>query len=451
MNRNQEFDILKKELGITPPELEYTVTRARARIKHHRRRWVVLPAAIAAVFAAFVILVNTSTSFAYALADVPVLGDLAAALETSGFMGDLRSAVINQHAQVIGQRQTEDGLSVTVEYAVIDPWQINLFVRTENENHNYPYTRLELLPPEGTAHFVFNEDENNWMRRFVLTFPGGNLPQELSLQFLAWPETQADGNSSKEPIVFDFTIDINETAISPVRTVEIAQWFTAGEQQIWLDRLEITHAQTWLVMDGAEENSAWLEAIKVSLWDENGMYRGPVFTRSTDESGEHIISLGGSAWHTSSDQLQLHVQNTWWESKAATTVTIDTANKTAAGLPEWLTLEDVYWDEAASEGYYPGRPVYKSSATVLCFSCPAEMLKVTAKAGTSEPPRSPFTFHTNHWSGHTQIGSTTYFELSCSEENTVYCTFGAGTITLKLGSAFAYEHEQQPQISVPLR
>lgn len=436
MNRNQEFDILKKELDATPPELEFTVARAKARAKSHRRRWVALPAGIAAVFAAFVILANTSTSFAYALADVPILGDLAAALETSGFMEDLRSAVTNQHAQVIGQKQTVDGLSVTVEYAVTDPWQVNLFVRTDSEDPNYPYTGLELLAPDGIEVFVFDEDENGWLRRCVLTFPDGTLPQELILQFLAWPETQADGNRPENPTIFDFTVTIEETAVSPVKTLEIGQWVTAGDQQIWLDRLEITHAQTWLVMDGAAENSGWLSALKASLFDDSGEYSGPVFTRGTDESGEHIISLGGSVWHTASDQLQLQIKNTWWNPKSAVDVSIDTVSKTAIGLPEWLTLEDIYVDENYSTHYYSGRPEYQITATILCFSCPADRL-------ADGPYKSPFTFQNGYMINYTQVGSTAYFEIPYAFDDTV--------ISLKLGSGFAYEDTLPSQISIPIK
>ena len=79
MNRNEEYNTLLRELDQTPPELEYTVTRAKARARRHQaRRWVGVPVGtLAGAFAAFVLLVNTVPTFALACSHVPVLGDLA--------------------------------------------------------------------------------------------------------------------------------------------------------------------------------------------------------------------------------------------------------------------------------------------------------------------------------------------------------------------------------------
>ena len=45
MDRNEEYKALLRELDQTPPELEYTVTRAKARAKRSRaRRWFGVPA-----------------------------------------------------------------------------------------------------------------------------------------------------------------------------------------------------------------------------------------------------------------------------------------------------------------------------------------------------------------------------------------------------------------------
>ena len=86
MNRNEEYNTLLRELDQTPPELEYTVTRAKARARRHQaRRWVGVPVGtLAGAFAAFVLLVNTVPTFALACSHVPVLGDLAAAVDWSG-------------------------------------------------------------------------------------------------------------------------------------------------------------------------------------------------------------------------------------------------------------------------------------------------------------------------------------------------------------------------------
>ena len=66
MNRNEEYWALVAQLSDTPPELEGTVERARARArKRTLKRWLGIPvASLGGVAAAFVLLVNCCVPFA---------------------------------------------------------------------------------------------------------------------------------------------------------------------------------------------------------------------------------------------------------------------------------------------------------------------------------------------------------------------------------------------------
>ena len=56
MNRNEEYRKLRQELDQTPPELEYTLTRAKAKADRHTQATDRLPAAtLTALLVAFVI------------------------------------------------------------------------------------------------------------------------------------------------------------------------------------------------------------------------------------------------------------------------------------------------------------------------------------------------------------------------------------------------------------
>ena len=147
MDRNEEYKALLRELDQTPPELEYTVTRAKARAKRSRaRRWFGVPAGtLAGAFVAFVLLVNTVPTFALACSRIPVLGELAAAVDWSG---SLSRAVEHDYVQTIGQSQTKDGVTVTAEYAIVDRRRVELFFTTENEDEAYPYTVMHASLPE---------------------------------------------------------------------------------------------------------------------------------------------------------------------------------------------------------------------------------------------------------------------------------------------------------------
>ena len=70
MNRMEEYNALTQELEETPAKLNFTVIRAKARVRRQRaRRWVGAPLiSLSAVCCAFVLLVNVSMPFAAACA-----------------------------------------------------------------------------------------------------------------------------------------------------------------------------------------------------------------------------------------------------------------------------------------------------------------------------------------------------------------------------------------------
>ena len=116
MTRNEEYQALLQELETTPAALDGAVERALRRRKRDRRlRLFGVPAgSLAACFAAFVLLVNLFPPFARACGSVPVLRELAQAVAWSP---SLSAAVENDYVQPIGQSQTVNGVTATVDLA----------------------------------------------------------------------------------------------------------------------------------------------------------------------------------------------------------------------------------------------------------------------------------------------------------------------------------------------
>ena len=115
MDRMDEYKALRDAPEELPPALEGDVARARARARRRRlwRRTSAPAGRAAAVFAAFVLLVNLSPPFALACGRVPVLQALAAAV---AFSPSPKAAVENDYVQYIGQRATDHGISAHLEY-----------------------------------------------------------------------------------------------------------------------------------------------------------------------------------------------------------------------------------------------------------------------------------------------------------------------------------------------
>ena len=136
MNRTEEYNALLHELEQTPPELDGTVDRARARLRRRRagRRWGIPAAGLAGVAAAFVLLVNYSMPFAQACSTVPVLRELMAAV---AFSPSLKLAVEHNYAQYIGAEQTQNGVTLRLEYLILDQGQLRFFLKVDGPHGHY--------------------------------------------------------------------------------------------------------------------------------------------------------------------------------------------------------------------------------------------------------------------------------------------------------------------------
>ena len=126
MTRQQEYDALLEELQTVPPTLAGTAKRAKARAA--RRRFGVSLGSLAAVAAAFVIVVNAMPTFALACGSIPILRELAAAV---AFSPSLSEAVRHDYVQYVGKSQTVNGVTVTLETVIADQQQLVGFYRTD--------------------------------------------------------------------------------------------------------------------------------------------------------------------------------------------------------------------------------------------------------------------------------------------------------------------------------
>ena len=164
MNRNEEYNALLRELDQTPPELDGTVDRARVRLRRRRAgRWCGIPAAsLAGVAAAFVLLVNYSMPFAQACSTVPVLRELMAAV---AFSPSLKLAVEHNYAQYIGEEQTQNGVTLRLEYLILDQGQLQFFLKASGPWDSYQahptLTDGDGVPVEGNvvSSTLFDRDE----------------------------------------------------------------------------------------------------------------------------------------------------------------------------------------------------------------------------------------------------------------------------------------------------
>jgi len=359
MNRMEEYRALAEELEKTPPALEYTLQRTRARAKRHRvRRLFGVPgASIAGVFAAFVLLVNLSTPFALACGRIPLLKELTAAVALSP---SLKAAVQNDYVQFIGLTQTDNGVTMTVDYVIVDQKQVIIFYTTESSTGTQFSVNPSVRTPAGEEMEGFSissgSGENDTLRKFVIDFMDTDVPagMQLTCALIPWGESDAPvrvGDSQPDYVepdaaaTFTFALHFDPAYIETGEVVPINQWLTLDAQRVLVKDVEIYPTHIRLNLGDDESNSAWLTSLDFFLEDEHGnrfekMNNGITATGSVDShfmAGHRLeSSYFGDAAH-----LTVHITGVTWLDKDMEYVNVDLINDTAGALPDWLHLEQV--------------------------------------------------------------------------------------------------------------
>lgn len=363
MTRNEEYRQLLEQLDKTPPALEYTLQRAQTREKacRRKRRLLGVPAgSLAVCFTVFVLLVNLFPTFAYACGGVPVLRELAKAVAWSP---SLSAAVENQYVQPIGVSQTENGITATVEYVIVDQKQVNIFFTLEGE-YEYlsaemptfsPVQRCSVLgadfrqPPGTLLRFTLDYGDGNVPDGFTMTFPvfGEQTVEEDAPAPLERPYEEELLSPVKEPereILAEFTFDLH---FDPMYTdlgeqIPVQKDFVLDGQTLTVTEAEVYPTHVRIRVKGAEENSAWLKGLEFYLEDEQGNRFETIssgIVASGDQNTPANVSFRlESTYFSESEHLTLYITGAEWLDKAHERVEIDLKNQVAPWLPEGVAL-----------------------------------------------------------------------------------------------------------------
>ena len=146
MSRMDEYKEWMAELEQMVPALEGTLERAKKRRRRNKR--ILQPVlGMAAAFALFVLAVNCSVTVAYACSRVPILRELA---EAVNFSKSLSDAVENEYVQPIDLVQESNGVTAAVEYLIVDQKQVNVFFRITADDETKYTVNPTVLTKDGT-------------------------------------------------------------------------------------------------------------------------------------------------------------------------------------------------------------------------------------------------------------------------------------------------------------
>ena len=356
MNRNAEYEQFMQELASMPVP-NGGVKRA---IRHRRlNRCFLQPViSIAAVFALFVILVNASTTVAYACSHVPGLRDVAAAVTFSRSLSD---AVSNDYVQPVSQEQTKDGITVKIEYLIVDQKNVNVFYLVESALD----MRFEVIPEftaaDGSSLGSSACWSNDWdtpnggLRSIHLDFLDTDVPSSLKLQLSlrSLPPTDTAAEPAKgehtgtpegsEPITgFEFLLEFDPEYTAQGKHFETDERIVLGDQILHLTNIDVYPSYMCFSLRGDASNTAWLASLRFYLITDGGERFDPVSSGITatgnPDTPEMTTFRADSAFFYSAKAVALYVTGAEWLDKEQNTVHVDLANACADFMPEGTEL-----------------------------------------------------------------------------------------------------------------
>ena len=365
MNRNEEYNALLAELEQVPKQIDNTVEQAMQRLitsQKKRRVWAISCVSLAACFACFVLLVNLSVPFARACGNIPVLRELAKAVSWSP---SLSAAVENEYVQPIGQSQTENGITATIEYVIVDQKQLHIFFTLKGDGYDNLNAELPRYEPEQVCSTIgsgWNQPPGTLLN-FTLDYGDNNVPDGFTITFgvttyvepdwLAEAPVQSYGDEMLEPVeeetpdylaefTFDLEFDPEFTAKGEI--VPINQTFDLDGQSLMVTEVEVypTHVRVNVADD--PDNTAWLKGLSFYLENEDGERFEPISNGISATGGEdspaYVSFRLESPYFADSEHLTLHITGAEWLDKDMERVRVDLADRTAERLPEGVSFQN---------------------------------------------------------------------------------------------------------------
>ncbi len=343
MNRNQEYLELTQELE-TMKAPGGSVLRAMARQRKARRGKLFLRplAGLAAAFAIFVFLVNVSPTIAQACEGIPILGDLAEAVRFSRSMSE---AVYNDYYQKIDQQQTVDGVTLSVDYVIVDQKNVNVFFTMESDDWNdsddvwvSPSFRLA----DGVDADCFYYGGRDWTRA---EFRNQDVPGALQME--AWINRtygDAEGQHRQQIGPFAFQLKFDPQFIDQGKHYDLDRVLEIDGQRIQITGVHIYPCYMDFSYEEDPNNTLRLVDLNYCVGTDDGTQ----YLRSSDVTARYGIPIRvDSPFFRSCKSLTLSVTEAKWVEKDTPKIHVNLTDGTVEGEmpPRTEFVRAVYGEE----------------------------------------------------------------------------------------------------------
>ena len=298
-------------------------------------------AGLAAAFALFVLLINVSPTVAKACEDIPILSKLTEMLGFHSSSGSLSAAVNHDYYQRVDQHQTIDGVTVNVDYMIMDQKSLTVFYRVDvPEDSKLSISEwgfVEGMNASGGYGSIVDPDYEGYISTFVFS---GNAPETLKLQFGLLDDGEVTGK------YFEFLL---EPTLLPIKHIDADQTLELDGQRIRITGIDIYPSMMSFSLETDPDNTATLDGIDFyAMTDDGTRYQrsslGSCIESPIDDNQDRYEIHTDSPYFENPSSVTLCVERTYWgykeHEKGATSIRFNPSTGTATGLPADIEIVD---------------------------------------------------------------------------------------------------------------
>lgn len=341
MNRREEYHSLIHELEQPVPDLEQTYDRACKKVR--RRKQIICSIAnVAAAFFLFIVLVNFSAPIATACSKIPILRELA---EAVSFSDSLSAAVANEYVQTISLSRTDNDITATIEYLIVDEKQVTVFFRLDSDIHTAITPDPVILSADKELERFCSYDLNDYytpvgeLLSLTIDFKEAKVPDSLYLEINI--RDQSDLSAGRAPAHtiaymidkdltespeylahFSFFLEFDPELTAKPKIYPINQTYFLDGNEITFTDVEIYPSHLRLNTTDSADNQEWLEILDFYVITRDGTkFDTPLIgttgfgTRDTLSRTSFMSYKTESPYFYDSDRFEIVIIGATWSDK----------------------------------------------------------------------------------------------------------------------------------------
>lgn len=360
MDDNRWNDMLQEAFKY-PEELSGTEARFENRLSREKRKKTGLVSSLSAIAASilFIILINTNTAFANAVAELPVIGKLAEYVKLDK---SLRGAIENEYVQDVNLVAWNGSNRLFLPYVIADGKKLILFFQMPEEFKLQPNQVVEIYLKDMrnsetgekvdgygyTAGRLTPDEENKY--GFIMQdyhFTEGKLPKSLDIAVEVKTYTvnhyeYKTSISDEIEGVYSFYIKLDDFAEAKV--YEINEEHTIMGQKITVENMKVYPTGTEVNFSFSDENAAFIKGFELEVVQDGykhfkGNKNG--FSATYDDEGTGMSVYIESNYFDKPKKQELLIKGVRFLNKDEEYITVDIDNQTITPEIEDTVLKQI--------------------------------------------------------------------------------------------------------------